>query len=106
MSGCPKRILNLIHRDDAASALLALLQAGEEVKGGVFNACDGQYATRGEIANWVADRVGVPTPEFIGASEDHGPNRRVDNSKISNALVWEPEFADFQSGYEDFLASE
>jgi len=106
MSGCPQRILNLIHRDDAATALLAILEAEDSVDGGIFNACDGQHATRGEIANWVADRVGVQAPEFIGASEDHGPNRRVENSKIKKVFGWVPQFADFQSGYEDFLASE
>lgn len=106
MSGCPHRILNLIHRDDAASALLAILEAEDSVDGGIFNACDGQHATRGEISNWVADRVGVQAPEFIGASEDHGPNRRVENSKIKKVFGWVPQFADFQTGYEDFLASE
>jgi nucleoside-diphosphate-sugar epimerase len=106
MSGCPQRILNLIHRDDAASALLAILEAEDSVDGGIFNACDGQHATRGEIANWVAGRVGVQAPEFIGAPEDHGPNRCVENSKIKKVFGWVPRFADFQTGYEDFLASE
>jgi len=104
MSGCPNRFLNLLHRDDAVSAILSALDAppGSDV----FNACDGQHATRGEISKWVAQRVGVQPPEFIGASEDRGPHRRVANSKIMQRLGWCPRFPDFQSGYEDFLASE
>ena len=106
MTGSPDRILNLLHRDDAVSSILAFLQRASAVIGGIFNASDGQHATRGEIADWVASRVGVPKPAFIGADEDKGPHRRVDSSKIGREFGWVPAFADFQSGYEDFLASE
>ena len=106
MTGSPNRVLNLTHRDDAASAVLAILQSPDPSEGGIFNACDGQHATRGEIADWVASRVGVPKPAFIGAEEDGGPHRRVDSSKIVRVFGWVPRFGDFQSGYEDFLASE
>jgi len=30
----------------------------------------------------------------------------VENSKIKKVFGWVPQFADFQTGYEDFLASE
>ena len=106
MTGSPDRVLNLLHRDDAASAVLAILQSNSSADDGIFNACDGQHATRGEIADWVASRVGVPKAKFFGADEDTGPNRRVDSSKIGREFGWVPAFADFQSGYEDFLASE
>jgi nucleoside-diphosphate-sugar epimerase len=106
MTGSPDRVLNLIHRDDAASAVLAILQSSSSLEGGIFNASDGQHATRGEIADWVASRVGVPKPAFINADVDRSPHRRVDSSKIGRVFGWVPRFADFQSGYEDFLASE
>ena len=72
---------------------------------GIFNACDGQHATRGEIARWVAKKVGVEIPRFMDADKDRGPHRRVDNTKLRRETGWAPEYPDFQSGYQDFLAS-
>jgi len=105
MNGSPDRILNLLHRDDAVSSILTLLQRASVVQGGIFNASDGQHATRGEIAQWVAQRLNVPEPVFTGVGDTRGGHRRVDPSKISQVLGWKPKFPDFQSGYEDFLAS-
>jgi nucleoside-diphosphate-sugar epimerase len=105
MTGSADRILNLLHRDDAVSSILALLQRASAVTGGIFNASDGQHATRGEIARWVAQRLKVPEPVFTGVGDTRGGHRRVDSTKISQVLGWKPKFPDFQSGYEDFLAS-
>ncbi len=105
MTGSPDRILNLLHRDDAVSSILALLQGSSGVTGGIFNASDGQHATRGEIARWVAQRLNVQEPVFTGVGDTRGGHRLVDASKISQVLGWKPKFPDFQSGYEDFLAS-
>lgn len=106
MLGNPDRVLNLTHRDDAVSALLAVLQGGNDYKGGILNACDGQHATRGEIVSWVAEHLGTTAPKFEEIDQDQGPHRRVDNTKIKQVLGWSPKFPNFQSGYEDFLASE
>ena len=106
MSGNPRRVLNLTHRDDAASAVLSVLQSSDLCGGGIFNACDGQHATRGEIVSWVAEHLGTTAPKFEEIDQDQGPHRRVDNTKIKQVLGWSPKFPNFQSGYEDFLASE
>ena len=103
MSGSPDRFLNLIHRQDAVSAMLAIMQT--KTVSGIFNACDGQHATRGEIAKWVAQKIGVAIPRFIDPDEDRGAHRRVDNTKLRRETGWAPEYPDFQSGYQDFLAS-
>ena len=105
MSGNPDRVLNLTHRDDAVSAILAVLQAEDQYKGGILNACDGQHATRGEIVRWVAEQLGTAAPKFEGVDQDNGPHRRVDSSKIKQLLGWSPKYPTFQSGYQDFLAS-
>ena len=104
MGGSPDRYLNLLHRDDAVSSILSVLSSIDGAE--VFNACDGQHATRGQIASWVAQRLGVKEPEFTGIDSDRGANRRVDSSKIRKTFTWAPKFPDFQSGYEDFLARE
>jgi nucleoside-diphosphate-sugar epimerase len=105
MSGNPDRVLNLTHRDDAVSAILAVLQAGDHFDGGIINASDGQHATRGEIVCWVAEQLGTAAPKFEGVDQDNGPHRRVDSSKIKQLLGWSPKYPTFQSGYQDFLAS-
>ena len=105
MTGSPDRILNLLHRDDAVSSILALIQRPHGFTGGIFNASDGQHATRGEIVRWVAQRLKVTEPLFTGVGDTRGGNRRVDPSKITKLLGWKPSFPDFQSGYEDFLAT-
>ena len=104
MGGCPDRYLNLLHRDDAVSSILSVLSSADGSE--VFNACDGQHVTRGQIAKWVAQRLGVQEPEFTGIGSDRGANRRVDSSKLRRTFNWAPKFPDFQSGYEDFLARE
>ena len=104
MGGCPDRYLNLLHRDDAVSAILSVLNSAGG--SGIFNACDGQHATRGQIARWVANRLGVPAPVFTGTGSDRGGNRRVDSSKLMQSTKWVPKFSNFQSGYEDFLATQ
>ena len=38
MSGNPDRVLNLTHRDDAASAILGILQSEDLCGGEIFNA--------------------------------------------------------------------
>ena len=105
MSGNPDRVLNLTHRDDAASAILGILQSEDLCGGEIFNACDGQHATRGEIVRWVANKLSLDAPKFLGIDEDNGPDRRVDNSKLKKAVGWSPKYPTFQSGYQDFLAS-
>jgi len=104
MGGSPGRYLNLLHRDDAVSSILSVLSSADGSE--VFNACDEQHATRGQIAKWVARRLGVQEPKFTGIGSDRGANRRVDSSKLRKTFNWAPKFPDFQSGYEDFLARE
>jgi nucleoside-diphosphate-sugar epimerase len=106
MSGNPERVLNLTHRDDAASAVLSVLQSPDSYNREIFNACDGQHSTRGEIVRWVAKELGIDAPKFLGMEEDNGPDRRVDNTKLIELLGWSPKYPSFQCGYQDFLARE
>ena len=92
MTGSPDRILNLLHRDDAVSSILAFSES-LCFTGGIFNASDGQHATRGEIARWVAQRLKVPEPVFTGVGDTRGGHRRVDP----------PKFRRFWDGNQSFL---
>lgn len=107
LSGRGDSFLNLIHRDDAAGALLAVLQA--PTARGVFNCCDGQPATRAEITAWLAGRLGLPEPVWSGPSSENrlfrgeGPNRRISSHKLQQATDWRPCYRDFRAGYAAIL---
>ena len=103
LSGNGDRVLNLIHRDDAVSAVFAVLGSPESNVGRIYNVTDGHHASRAEIVDWLSTKLGVETPSFAeDDSEDH-PNRKVSNDRIRDELDWTPSFPSFRSGYESFL---
>ena len=55
------RVINLIHRDDAVSAILSRLAPSTNI-GRIYNVSDGNHATRGQIANWLAENLNVKNP--------------------------------------------
>ncbi|MFP4541721.1 MAG: NAD-dependent epimerase/dehydratase family protein [Opitutales bacterium] len=107
-------VLNLIHRDDAARALLAV--AAQPPRGyELYNVADDAPALREEIAAWTAEQLGRPTPPFDPArmserqrrralSSGRPPNRRIANRKLKAAHSWAPQYADFRAGYRALLA--
>ena len=104
--------LNLIHRDDACSAVWAALEAPPEIIGRIHNVSDCHPAPRQEVVEWLAEKMGVKPPVFIGspklssdtASSRETPNRRIDNGRIREELGWEPSYPSFREGYEALLA--
>ena len=105
LSGNGDRVLNLIHRDDAVSAIFAVLGSSESNIGRIYNVTDGHHASRAEIVDWLSTKLGVEKPAFSeDDSEDH-PNRKVSNDRIRDELDWTPSFPSFRSGYESFLDS-
>ena len=104
LSGNGDRILNLIHRDDATSAILAVLDAGETNVGRIYNVSDGNHSSRAEIVEWLAGKLGVEVPAFAGDDEDDVPNRKVSNDRIRDELGWSPAYPSYCEGYEAILA--
>ncbi len=109
VSGREDAFLNLIHRDDIPPAIEAAWAWSERsFKSGVvgrkvFNLCDGASATKGEIATWLAARLGVQSPSFTGLPAGGRrrvtPSRVIDASKARRELSWHPQVVDFRSGY-------
>jgi len=107
--------LNLIHRDDAAAALLL---AVEKASAGFhhYNLADGHPATKEAIVRWTAARLGVPAPAFnpdlVSARaarralfDGRPPDRRIEAKGARQALGWSPMYPDFKTGYEAILGS-
>jgi len=102
-SGDGDRILNLIHRDDATSAILAVLQAGDNNIGRIYNLSDGNPSSRAEIAEWLAEKLGVDAPSFAGNDGSDASNRKISNNRIRDELNWSPAFPSFREGYNSIL---
>lgn len=109
LGGDPAHRMNLIHRDDAAEAIFACFAAPPAVSDEVFNVADGAPATRAEFVAELANRLGVPVPEFDAAAPVRpggpsgarapAPDRIIVAEKIRRVLGWAPQFADFRAGH-------
>jgi len=86
------RHVNLIHRDDAARALLVL--ADSRVPVGIYNVVDDAPSSQRVLYGWIADFLGKsPPPEGpVDPNRRRGLNdKRVSNRKIRQ-LGWHPVF--------------
>lgn len=100
ISGRADGIINQLHYDDAAEAVLAGLSAGPSVVlGGVFLISDGHPSTREEICESALKNkhfAGYKLPQFLGTNED--PVGKVyDGSASNNALKWDPMYQSFDT---------
>ncbi len=94
VEGDGSRWINQIHRDDIASALLALAKSGQT---GVFNVSDDQPLAQVDLYEWLAECFQRPVPPFgpIDPNRKRGwTHKRVQNSKL-RALGWEPIYPSF-----------
>ncbi len=103
--GNSDRILNLVHRDDAVSAILACLESEDTNIGRIYNVSDGSHASRGQIANWLADKLDANQPVFNEDDVENTPNRKISSNRILDELSWAPKFPNFQLGYDSILAN-
>ena len=91
VQGDPDRWLNLIHVDDAAHAVLALLD--RPAHRSLYVASDDRPSRRREYYESLASRLGVPAPVFEPAGGDGGrsgreaSNKRIRNDRMKRDLV-------------------
>ena len=87
VAGRPDMHLNLIYQDDIVAGLWAAF--GEAVgraagaKAKVLNLADEGAATKGEVAAWLAERLGLAMPRFTGLPA--GGRRAVTPDRIVEA---------------------
>lgn len=88
------RILNQIHRDDAASAVLHLLAKGTS---GIFNVVDDAPMTQRVCLEKLAARFGVAVPPTVPPNPERKrgwTNKRVSNARL-RATGWKPRFPSY-----------
>jgi nucleoside-diphosphate-sugar epimerase len=103
--------INYLHRDDAASSVLAALVGGP-AGARVYNVGDGCPVTKETLARWIAERLGQSAPVFdpsapagprVAKGGRTQPSRIVATGRIRAELGWKPAFADVFAGLAPFL---
>jgi nucleoside-diphosphate-sugar epimerase len=106
---------NRIHRDDIVDVILRLLEDGAPT--GFFNVADEEHMSSTDFAREVAKRIGAELPPCIpdleayyaahpGMASFLREQRRIDSSRIRQALGWKPRYDDAISGIEASLQSQ
>lgn len=92
----PAGYLNLVHRDDAADALVVAADGDHDR----YLAVDDEPVHRHELARWLAAHLDRPPGELVDAVERS--NKRCDNARL-RAMGWDLAFPTFREGYRDAL---
>ena len=100
VSGRADGMINQLHYDDAAGAVLAALNAGPSiVNGNVFLISDGNPMTRKEICESALKNEKyqeADMPKFLGTGND--PIGKIyDGSASNKALKWDPRYKSFEA---------
>lgn len=103
------RWMNLIHRDDLAAAVIAVLERRPPSR--IFNVCDGTHPTQAEFRDWLVARLRLrnPAPPTRPPPERRAraiTNKRVLADRLRRETGWSPAFPDFRFGYEALLRTE
>lgn len=96
----PDHWVNLIHRDDAAAAIVHLV-TGVADPAPVYLGVDGRPALRRDIATFVAERLGIDPPELPAASDSATGKRLANDLLAATGFTWE--YPDYRAGYAALL---
>ncbi len=111
IGGRVDHFINYLHRDDAASSVLASLVSGP-AGARVYNICDGNPVTKSQLARWIAQRLGgvelvfdeaAPGGPRLRRGGRDQPNRIVDASRFRGEVTWKPQFASIYAGLSELL---
>jgi len=137
VAGSPTTHLNLIHRDDIVPAMEAVwacadrrrsevepaAQLDKDPNGSnptientqtfhsdldIFNLADESAASKGEVVEWLAKRLGMTAPVFTGMPAGGRravtPDRVIDARRAREVLGWRPRWPTFRDGYGQILS--
>lgn len=111
IGGRVDHFINYLHRDDAASSILASVVGGP-VGARVYNVGDGKPVTKEALARWIAQRLGVAEPIFdpsapagprVAKGGRTQPNRIVATGLIRSELPWNPRYSDVFAGLSELF---
>jgi nucleoside-diphosphate-sugar epimerase len=106
------RWINMIHRDDVASALEAVMLRGDP--GRIYNAVDDEPVLQGAFLEFLAQETGLPLPPLAESADPTGTipvrkrgttHKRVSNRRLQEELGWRPQFSTFREGYAEAIAA-
>jgi nucleoside-diphosphate-sugar epimerase len=102
IEGKGERVLNMIHRDDVAGAVMAALQHGQA--GEIYNAVDDEPITQLGFFQWLSRSLRKPLPPFV--PEDTATalkrgltSKRVSNHRLKLELGYRFKYPTFREGY-------
>jgi nucleoside-diphosphate-sugar epimerase len=100
------KVINLIHVDDGANAVVAAEERGKA--GETYLIADGFPVTRREFYTCLAEVLNAPAPRFLSGEPDSRDrsNRRIRNRKMLDELGVQLLHPDFRSGLRASLAEE
>ena len=91
----PHRWTNRIHREDAAAAVVHLLTMDARPDG-LYLGTDDEPAQLGDVAAYLAERLGAPAPPPADPAQGHG--KRLSNARL-RATGWAPTRPSYREGY-------
>lgn len=91
----PHRWTNRIHRTDAAAAVVHLLTTAAQPEP-LYLGTDDEPAQLGDVAAYLADRIGAPAPPPADPARGHG--KRLSNARL-RATGWAPTLPTYREGY-------
>lgn len=96
------RYLNMVHLDDAVSALRAALERG--LPGETYNVTDGEPVTERAFFSWLAEALERPLPPEAPESALAGRKRGLTSKRVSNRRLTEElrvglRYPDYRAGY-------
>lgn len=102
IEGKGARILNMIHRDDVAGAIIAALKSGRP--GEVYNVVDDEPVSQLGFFQWLSGPLGRELPRSAPEDAEAVRKRGVTNKKVSNRrlkieLGYEFKYPTFRQGY-------
>lgn len=101
------RWVNMIHRDDVVTAIMAALECGRG--GEIYNVADDEPATPRTIGEWLAKMLKRPIPqsrtEFRTERKRGTSSKRVSNSKMKSQLGCRLKYPTFREGFATELGS-
>jgi len=109
----PGHVVNRIHVDDIASAVLASIDKPDPVR--VYNLADGHPAPPQDVINYAADLIDTQRPPALDhdtanisdmARSFYSETKRISNERAMSELGWSPQYKNFRQGLMATLKAE